>query len=346
MSASAWYYFPAVFFTALVLSLYVVPITRSAAIKWGLLDKPDGNLKNQTQPVAYLGGAAVFVAFIITLGLTMEWTHNIVAVLLGASVIVMVGLIDDFAVLKPGQKLMGQVLAALIIIKAGVHIEIELIPAWPIFNSVLGVGITLLWYLTMSNAVNLIDVMDGLSSTVALCASLVLAVLAVLNGSPDVAAIALVLAGGLLGFLRYNWRPASIYMGDTGTMFMGLMLAALAVMGKYTATNRISYLSPILIMGVPLFDTTLIMISRIRKGKSPFMGGPEHFALRLRRLGLPVPVIVLLSGAATLLLGTVAVISTFLPETIALIVFAAVILTGITALFTIMHYGDPERPRR
>ena len=126
MSATTWYYFPAVFITAMVLALYVVPITRSAAIKWGLMDKPDGNLKTQKQPVAYLGGAAVFVAFIITLGLTMEWTHNIVAVLLGASVIVMVGLIDDFAVLRPGQKLMGQILASLIIIKADVHIEIEL----------------------------------------------------------------------------------------------------------------------------------------------------------------------------------------------------------------------------
>ncbi len=331
------------FFLSFGISLYTVRLMRKMALKWNVLDAPDGTLKTQKQPVPYLGGAGVYIAILITLALITEFSPQVVSILLGASIIVMVGLIDDFEALRPSEKMLGQVLAAIILIRAGVRTDIEFFASAPQISLLLNVVLSLFWYLTVINALNLIDVSDGLCGSVTFAASVVFAALAIINGSWELGLVALTLAGAVLGFLFYNWQPARIYLGDTGSMLLGLILAALTVLGRYSINNRVSYLGALFILGVPLFDTTLITIARLRKGKSPFRGGPEHFAIRLKRKkNLSSATIAILASSATLLAGAAAVWSTFLSETAAASLLGVIALLGIGLLVWFLSLQDDE----
>ena len=329
---SLYVFYPSVFLLSLGLSLYLMPGLLKAAVQWGMVDRPDGRLKHQAAPVPFMGGIVIFLSFLITLAVATQFSPFIVGSLLGGTVIIMVGLIDDFGKLRPGQKFVGQILASLIMIKAGVHMDLPLVEGNALANDAVNIVITLFWYLSITNAINLIDIMDGLSGSVTLAACAVMTVLAFLNHSYDVAALSLGLGGAILGFLRYNWKPARVYLGDTGSMFIGLILGALSVMLRYSTTNVTACVGPVLIMGVPLFDTLLVMIARKRKGKSPFLGGPEHTALQLRRRGMSEPSIALLAGGATLLLGGLAVVNTMLSEAAGLVVVGASVVLGLVCL--------------
>ena len=299
-----------------LLSLYFVPIMRQAAIKWGVVDKPDGRLKNQTEPVAYLGGIAVYLSFILTLSLIYEFTPDVLGILLSGTIMVLLGLVDDFGVLTPAQKFLGQILATVALIKAGVVIDIEAFPYW------LDLLLTAFWILGTVNALNIIDIMDGLSSGIAVVALLCLSVIAAINENSVMLVASLVLAGALVGFLKYNFHPAKIYLGDAGSMFIGLMLGALAMTGKYSSNgNPLGYIGPILILGVPIFDTAFVMLMRSWRGISPFLGSPDHFALRLKKRGWSVRQIVLFSWSAGAFLGMIAIWNIFLePYTSVLVI--------------------------
>jgi UDP-GlcNAc:undecaprenyl-phosphate GlcNAc-1-phosphate transferase len=134
------------------------------------------------------------------------------------------------------------------------------------------------------------------------------------SGDAAIPVMAAALAGSLLGFLPFNWRPARIYLGDSGSLFLGLMLGALSMTGKYTAHNRLGFVAPLLILGLPLFDTAFVSAVRLARGASPFRGSPDHFPLRLRRLGLSVPQVVLASGLAGGMLGALALVNVLLLE--------------------------------
>ena len=164
---------------------------------------------------------------------------------------------------------------------------------------------TVVWMLAVINAFNIIDIMDGLSAGTAMIASLVLFVSAVITSHYMMAVMSLALAGALLGFLRYNFQPATIYLGDAGSMFIGLMLGTLAMIGVYTEHNQAGYLAPLVILGVPLYDTMLVMYLRWRKGMSVIQGSPDHFALRLRKSGLSTRQTVLTTYIVAGILGAV-----------------------------------------
>src|SRR5262245_26915279 len=202
--------------------------------------------------------------------------------LLAGTILVLLGLIDDFGVLGVAPKFLGQGFATLVLIKSDIAIHIAELPDWA------DLLLTVLWLVGMTNAFNIIDIMDGLASGTALIAAAFLLVVAFLNGLAPIVLMTATLMGSLLGFLRYNAHPARVFMGDTGSLFIGMMLGALAMIGKYDRQNPIGYFSPLLILAVPIFDTAYVMTLRVLKGKSPFQGSPDHFALRLRRLGLPV----------------------------------------------------------
>ena len=215
----------------------------------------------------------------------------------------MVGLIDDFGVLSPSQKLLGQTLAALVLIKSGTFIKLTFLPVW------LAMPLTVLWILAVTNALNIIDIMDGLASGVAAIATMSIAVANFMAGRDSVAFLCIVLCGAVLGFLRHNFHPAKIYLGDAGSLFIGFMLAALSMNAGYTRANLLAVISPVLILGIPLFDLALVMWIRWSNGIPVTKGSPDHFALRLRRCKLSVRetavttyiVAVLLSGVALLM---------------------------------------------
>lgn len=253
---------------AFLCALYGVPIARQAAMKYGIVDKPDGNLKHQREPVPYFGGLAIYLAFLISLAFTFEFRHDVLGIILGGTIVVMLGLIDDFGVLTPWTKLAGQLLAVFVLIKSGIRIEIAALPEW------VDLTLTVLWMVGLINAFNLLDIMDGLSAGVGAVSASCLLVVALLQGDQTIAVMLVALIGSLLGFLKYNWHPARIYMGDTGAMLIGLLLGAMAMIGKYPSDHPLSLLTPVFIVGIPIFDTLFVMYIRYRRGL-PIFGGAQ-----------------------------------------------------------------------
>jgi len=270
------------FLLGLALSLYTTPLMRRAAIQFGIVDKPNGSLKTQAEAVPYLGGLAVFLAYLITLAATFEFDHRVLGILLSGTLMLLLGLIDDLGVLSPWEKLAGQCVAVAALLKAGLYVKLAFL-SLPV-----ALVISIVWLLTMTNALNIIDIMDCLAPGVAVVAALFLAGGAIRNAEPMVAVMASALAGSLSGFLRYNFRPASIYLGDSGSLFIGLTLGALAINGHYSARNSRGMLVPAIVLGVPLLDLVFVFAVLLQKGLSPFRGSPDHLALRLRRAGLSV----------------------------------------------------------
>jgi UDP-GlcNAc:undecaprenyl-phosphate GlcNAc-1-phosphate transferase len=326
------------FVLALLLALYGIPIARRAALLFNIVDRPDGRLKQQAEPVPYFGGLAIYLAFLISLALTFEFRQDVLGLVLAGTLMVMVGLIDDFGVLTPQAKLVGQLIAIFVLIRSGIRIEIAAFPDW------LDILLTVFWMIGITNAFNIIDVMDGLAGGVGLVACLWLFVVALVNHDVMIAIMLAALAGALCGFLRYNWYPARIYLGDAGSLFLGLMLGALAMIGKYTLTNPLSLLAPILILGVPVFDTLFVMYVRWLRGLPVFLGSPDHFALRLRHWPLSVRQVVALSYALAFLLGGIGVWLIFASLQNAVILVGAAASLGVVAGVGLYRINAPPRP--
>jgi len=315
------------FILSFFFALCLTPLMRKAALQLGIVDRPDGKLKAHTDTVPYLGGIAVFTAFLFTVGILSDFGQETLGLLLSGSIALMVGLIDDFGVLTPCQKLLGQTLAALVLVKSGIYIKLVVLPLW------VAIPLTVLWILAVTNALNIIDILDGLASGVAAIAAVAIAFANVMANRGPVAFLCVVLAGAISGFLRYNFHPAKIYLGDAGSLFTGFMLAALSMNAGYTRANTLAVISPILILGIPLFDLALVMWIRWRNGIPVTKGSPDHFALRLRRCNLSVretAVTTYIAGAV--LAGTALLMSQVTLE------WAAATITGTLSLACLSAY--------
>ncbi len=327
---------------SLGLSLYGTPLAARAAMRFGIVDRPDGALKRHRGPIPYLGGLAVFGSFLLTMALVFEFDSRVLGLLLAGTLLVLLGLMDDFGALGIGAKFLGQGLATLVLIKSGVAIQIGAFPGWA--NTTL----TVLWLIGMTNALNIIDIMDGLAAGVAVVASAFLLAVAWLNGQIPIVLMTATLMGSLLGFLHYNRHPARIFLGDTGSLFTGMMLGALAMIGKYDTVNAIGFLSPLMILVVPLFDTLFVMAVRVTCGRSPFRGSPDHFALRLRRWGLSVRSVTRLTWGAGTLFGALALVNLSLEEGASLVLVtlsAATLAAAAAALLMAPAVGEERRLR-
>jgi len=314
-----------------------VPLARRAALRFNIVDRPDGRLKRQVEPVPYFGGLAVYLAFLISLALTFEFRQDVLGLVLGGTLMVLLGLIDDFGVLTPWPKLIGQLIAIFVLIRSGIRIEIAALPDW------LDLLLTVFWMIGIINAINIIDVMDGLAGGVGVIACIWLFVVAVLNHDTMVAVMVAALAGSLVGFLRYNFYPASIYMGDAGALFLGFMLGALAMIGKYTAVNPVAILAPVLILGVPVFDTLFVMFVRRLRGIPVFLGSPDHFALRLRQWPLSVPRVVVVSYGAAFVLGGMALLLMVVSAQTALLLVGAMAILAVGAAAWLTRIKVPRQ---
>jgi len=265
------------FCLALFLSLYGTPIARRVAYKYGILDIPDGKLKTHGSPTPYLGGFMVFFAMIVPLSLLFDFSRELLGLLFAGTILLMVGLFDDLKALSPSIKFFFQVIATGILLKSGIRLELSFLSQW--VNYLL----SFVWILSLINAFNIIDIMDGLAGSCALPATLMIFTLAELNGNHMIAIIAVSLAGSLIGFLHFNWSPATIYLGDSGSMVIGMMIGSMVIMIDHTTYNDLGFLSAIFIVAIPTFDLVYVFFQRLVKGKSPFIGSPDHLALRLRK---------------------------------------------------------------
>jgi len=303
-----WAGYTLTFALATGLSAWLTPRIREAALKFGIVDRPDGRLKTHGEAIPYLGGIAIYLAFLLALATPfIAFRKEVLGILLAGSIVVIVGLIDDLGQLGPWTKLAGQLVAISVLIKSGIYIQLVILPG-PV-NLILTVG----WLLAVTNAFNLIDIMDGLSAGTAFVAAVVLLLIADLDGGVVAATLLAAVAGSCLGFLRYNFEPARIYMGDTGSMFLGMTLGALAMDTAYTHSSTLGAIAPALILGVPLFDMVFVMYIRNRRGLPVMLGSPDHVALRLRKWRLSTRQTVVLSYSVTAVLGIVALGLTLLP---------------------------------
>jgi UDP-GlcNAc:undecaprenyl-phosphate GlcNAc-1-phosphate transferase len=316
------------FVLSFVCALALTPVMRRAALQVGLVDRPDGKLKTQEEATPYLGGLAVYLAFLFTAGVLTNFdSAEVLGLLLSGSIMLIVGLIDDFGALTPSQKLLGQTLAALVLVRSGTFIKLTFLPWY------LAIPLTVLWILAVSNALNIIDILDGLASGVAVVAALLVAVANMMAGRVEQAFFSVILAGSTLGFLRHNFHPARIYLGDTGSLFIGFMLAALSLNAGYTRMNHLALLTPILILGVPLFDLAFVMWTRWRKGIPVMKGSPDHFALRLRRCKLSIRETAVTAYVVAALFGGVGLLVSQVP-----LEWAIATMGGTVSMAVLMGY--------
>ncbi len=317
------------FVAALGLSLYFTPMIRKGAIAYGVVDNPDGNLKKHREPVPYLGGIAIYLSFLFALAFTYEFTGEVLGLLLAASIVVMLGLFDDLRVLTPTAKLVGQIVAALVLVKAGIMIRLAFLPEWA------ALGLTVFWLVGITNAINLIDVSDGLAAGVSSVAGIFLYVVSIWNGHETIAMLTLVLVGATLGFLAYNRPPARIYLGDAGSMFLGFMLGSLAMSPHYTFNHELGALAPVVILGVPIFDTFFVMAVRAIRRIPLMRGSPDHFAVRLRNRGVRAGLVAGGSYAVSGALGGAALLMCISARSTALMILgllsvaAAIVVVGL-----------------
>jgi len=269
-----------IFASALLLVVGVTPAARWLSTRLGFMDQPSAR-KVHTTPMPRFGGIAMYGAVVVAL-LVFEdrfRVDQLVSILLGATWVSFLGGWDDRWGLRPILKFAGQVIAAIILIVADV--QVGFLP-WPWLNWLA----TIVWVVGLTNAINFLDNMDGLSGGLTAIASAFFMLMAVQNGQFLVGGLSAALLGACIGFLVYNFNPASIFMGDTGALFLGFMLAALGIKLRFPAnSDSITWMVPVLVLGIPIFDTTLVTISRIRRGLHPVTPGKDHTSHRLVRLG-------------------------------------------------------------
>ena len=288
-----WALYLAVFTSALAVVLIATPWAMSAARRLGVLDVPSAR-KVHLQPTPLLGGVAIYAAIWIALLLISrlelarqyvflpDTTGELALIFLSTVVLILVGILDDRATggIPPWSKLLGQLLAAAIVLAAGVRFQVfGLLP--------LDLALTLVWLVGISNAVNFLDNIDGLSAGATAIAAGFFFVLASANGQYLVACMALAVAGGCLGFLRYNFNPAVIFMGDAGTLFLGFLLAIIGAKLQLGPTGWWGLIAAVLILILPIFDTTFVTLNRLRTGRRVTQGGKDHTSHLLVRRGLP-----------------------------------------------------------
>ncbi len=298
---------------AFIIGLFLVPLIISFSEKQGLLDKPNER-KIHSHPIPRLGGVAIWICTILSflaLILLSYYPHRslLSGLLLGSSLMFLLGLIDDIYCLSAKFKFIIQISIATIVYCLGVKITSIFIPVLGLVDipSILSYFITIGWIVGISNAVNFIDGVDGLAGSVITISCVTLGIISIALVPADVvsALIAFILAGSMLGFLTYNFHPAKIFMGDSGALFAGFLLATLSIMYSMKTTDCKMYV-PLLILAVPILDITFSSLRRILKGTSPFVADAEHIHHKLLHLGLSQNKAVLLLVLFSILMGWLA----------------------------------------
>ncbi|HAU31642.1 MAG: Glycosyl transferase, family 4, conserved region-containing protein [Desulfotomaculum sp. 46_296] len=332
---------------AFFLALLITPAVRKLAFAWGAVDLPNPRKVHQ-HVMPRLGGLAIYVAFVIPLFLTMP-VSLFIGLITGISLIVLIGVIDDIKGISPWLKLGGQILAAYSLIMLNIQIGFVTNP----FNGHIiplgwwGIPITIFWVVAVTNAVNLIDGLDGLAGGVSCIAALTIAAVGWtqwkifgITGQQEIIMLALILAAAIIGFLWHNVYPASIFLGDTGSMLLGFSLAAVSVLGLTKSAAAVSIFIPLVILGIPLFDVVLAVFRRYHLHKPIFQADREHIHHQLMNLGLNQRQTVAVICGISFILGISAVVLNIVTSDQAMILLVilaglGIILAGKIGLFSV-----------
>jgi UDP-GlcNAc:undecaprenyl-phosphate GlcNAc-1-phosphate transferase len=339
------------FFIALFASVMLVVPVRALALRVGMVDLP-GPRKVHLQPIPLLGGLAMYGAVVIAVlsAFSGPARAQIVGILIGATLVAGIGILDDHGVLHHQVKLfLGMPLAAAILMVSGIRAQVFSVLLGGRSGDYLDVALTVVWVVGITASFSILDHMDGLCAGIAAMASVFFALLAYLHGQTLVTTLAAAVLGAATGFLRWNFKPAKIFMGDGGAMFLGFLMATLGLKLRLEHTSHLSsWLAPILILGVTIFDTTLVTISRSRRGLLPFATpGKDHAAHRLANLGLGHRGAVLTLYLLGAMGGGAAVLVSYLSTRGALLVGTltlAIIFTGVTFLERAPYERQAPKP--
>ena len=322
--------------TAALVALISTPVVRSLAFRVGAVDVPKDNRRMHNHPIPRMGGLAIFFGFILSVLVFLPLTADLRGMLLGGVVIVILGILDDIFALPALPKFFVQIGAALIAVLHGNRIEFLSNPN--IFSSEsywelgwLAIPITVLWIVGITNAVNLIDGLDGLACGVSTISSMTLLVIALVMEEPDVALLMGALSGACIGFLPYNLNPAKIFMGDTGSTFLGFVLAVVSIQGLFKFYTIISFAVPFLMLGLPIFDTCFAILRRVSHGQSPMAPDRGHIHHRLIDMGFTQKQAVAVLYIISAILGLSAVVLTTIGVVRAMLFLLALCAAGAVA---------------
>ena len=334
--------FMLIFASALVLAIGGTPLVRRAALRLGVIDQPNAR-KIHVNPIPLLGGVAIYgasIAAVLLFG-NRYGLNELVSILVGASLMSFLGVWDDRRDLSPLFKLIGQFAAASILVLTGLRIGTF---PWELVNIVVTLG----WVVVITNAMNLLDNMDGLSGGVGAAAAIFFLLLAAMNGQYLVGALSAALVGACLGFLVYNFNPASIFMGDSGALFLGFVLAAVGIKLRFPeGVEIVTWMVPVLILGLPLFDTTLVVLSRLRRNLNPLTTpGRDHVSHRLVAMGYTRREAVLICYLICAGLGVVALFVTQAGIIQGYVVGGSVALVALWALWRLERVDFPGKEVR
>jgi UDP-GlcNAc:undecaprenyl-phosphate GlcNAc-1-phosphate transferase len=304
------------FAIAFALSFLLSFIFSKVAERIGLMDKPKG-IKDHFKPTPYGGGIAIFLGTLVS----VFWSNDWKILVLGFSVFLL-GFLDDIRPYSRYLKLFFQSLVAAFTVWLGIKINIKILPEY------VNIILSIIWIVGITNAFNIIDVMDGISAGVGFFAAFGFIFISV-SGVGDYPVVAAALAGSCFGFLPFNLPKAKVFMGDSGSLFLGYMLAVLAITTRYTVANPIAVFVPLLILFVPIFDTVYVVVLRIAKKQNPLKGSHDHFVLKLKATGLSVPSIVAIIYLATIALCEASFIITRLTIKGAIILYSIAVLIFI-----------------
>ncbi len=326
------------FFAGIVsfgITYYLAPLFCDIAYTYNVIDIPDGKIKQHEKPTPYLGGLAVYAGFIASLALFFPFNTDYLLLLMGATFLLFIGLIDDLKPFTPLQKLVGQSIAVISFLRAGFYLKTHFFDGpWSFF-------VSFLWILTIVNAFNLVDVMDGLATTIAIWITLFLCVIAFIFGHKSLVLFLVTFSGALTAFLYYNWPPAKIYLGDAGSLLIGGILAPIPFFVDWGTYNQYGYLTPIILFGIPLLEVIGLVIIRTVKKIPFYMPSSDHFCLYLKRLGLSVSSVLLYTTCVSFILYGIACRFLFYTIHPSYLFFIACLI--LCAWFLILFVGDTKK---
>lgn len=319
------------FFIAMVISFALTPLVKRLAVKLGIIDIPKDARRVHNKPIPLIGGLAIYISFTVMLIGTGIFTKEKLALLIGGTIILIGGLLDDKYDLRPVQKLIFQISGALVLIFMGVEINLLTNPFTKYISFLnlekwLSIPVTLFWIVGVTNAFNLIDGLDGLSSGLALISSVSMLIVSMITGRDESVLLNSILSGAILGFLPYNFNPASIFLGDTGAQLLGFLLSSIAVIGAVKSATAITLAVPIIVLGVPIYDTAFAIIRRKINGKPIMQADKGHIHHRLLAMGFSQKKVVIIMYIISGSLGLISILASTMNSKVSYIFMIIVIV--------------------
>ncbi len=301
------------FAVSLLVAYVMTPPVKRFAEKVGAIDVPKDNRRVHDHPIPRMGGLAIFIGFMLSLIFFVPMSTKVTGLLVGSVIIAVMGGVDDIVSLNPWVKLAGQIVAALVAIRCGLVFDVISNPNIFAEETYIEIGwlsipLTMLWIVGCTNAVNLIDGLDGLAVGVSAISSLTMLIVSLFVSEPVVSIILAALTGACLGFMPYNLNPAKIFMGDVGSQLLGFVLSTASIMGLFKLHAIITFFVPLLALALPLADTIFAFFRRILHGQSPFKADKGHFHHRLLAMGLNQKQVVAVLYGISAVLGLLAVL--------------------------------------